>query len=189
MHPTPASRSSNERQRFKRDELIGSPQDLKRYGEELMAVAEKHGLQWFGWGMAYCGASMTALGQAQEGRNLIIKALSMISGMGYILGTPLVLCSLGEAHSKLGRLLDGLDLLAEAAQITEMTDERYDEAELHRLRGDLLNATSDQAAAEQNYHRALTVARHQGRRFSELRSATSLARLWHEQGKHAEARD
>jgi hypothetical protein len=59
-----------------------------------------------------------------------------------------------------------LDCLAEAAQIIEMTDERYDEAELHRLRGDLLNATSDRAAAEQNYHRALTVARHQGRRAS-----------------------
>jgi len=168
--------------------LTSSPQDLKRHGEDLMALSEEHGLQWLGWGMAYCGASMTTLGQAQKGHDLITKALSTIRGMGYILGTPLVLCFLGEAHSKLGRPLDGLDCLAEAAQIIEMTDERYDEAELHRLRGDLLNATSDRAAAEENYHRALTVARHQGGRFCELRAATSLACLWHEQGKRAEAR-
>jgi hypothetical protein len=70
-----------------------------------------------------------------------------LRGMGYILGTPLVLCFLGEAHCKLGRPLDGVDCLAQAAQIIEMTDERYDEAELHRLRGDLLNATSNRAAA------------------------------------------
>ena len=56
-------------------------------------------------------------------------------------------------------------------------------------RGDLLNATGDRATAEQNYHQALVVARRQSARAFELRAATSLARLWRDQGKRTEARD
>jgi predicted ATPase len=53
----------------------------------------------------------------------------------------------------------------------------------------LLNAIGDGAAAEQNYHRALSAARPQGARIFELRAATSLARLWCDQGKRTKARD
>ena len=62
--------------------------------------------------------------------------------------------------------------------------------QLHRLDGDLLLATggpADEAAAR--YHRALAIAREQEARSFELRAATSLARLWRDQGKRAEARD
>ena len=60
---------------------------------------------------------------------------------------------------------------------------------MHRLRGDLLNATGDRAAAEQSYHQAMTVAQRQCAKLFELRAATSLAPLWRDQGKRAEARD
>ena len=60
---------------------------------------------------------------------------------------------------------------------------------MHRLRGDLLKATGDQAAAEQSYHQALVVAQRQSAKLFELRAATSLARLWRDQGKRTEARD
>ena len=56
--------------------------------------------------------------------------------------------------------------LAEASQIIAATDERRDEADLHRVRGDLLLATGDQAAAEQSYHQALAVAQGQSASFS-----------------------
>src|ERR1700736_233056 len=81
-----------------------------------------------------------------------------------------------------------LNYLAEAAQFIEATDEWTYEAELHRLRGDL-EATDDRVEAEQNYHRALAVARQQSAKSFELRAATSLAHLWHDQGKCAEVRD
>jgi predicted ATPase len=81
------------------------------------------------------------------------------------------------------------ECLAEAAQLIETTDERYIEAELHRLRGEVLNAIGDRTAAEQNYHQALAVAKRQDAKTLELRSATSLARLWRDQGKRTEARD
>jgi predicted ATPase len=63
------------------------------------------------------------------------------------------------------------------------------DADLHRLDGDLLRATGGPAAeAAARYHRALAIAREQGTRSFELRAATSVARLWRDQGKRAEAR-
>jgi hypothetical protein len=60
---------------------------------------------------------------------------------------------------------------------------------LHRLRGDLLNATGEWVAAEENYHLALAVAERQSTKTFELRAATRLACLWRDQGKRSEARD
>ena len=71
----------------------------------------------------------------------------------------------------------------------ETSDERCNEAGLHRLRGDLLYATGNSKAAEQAYHQALAVANRQSAKVFELRAATSLARLWRDQGKRTEARD
>jgi predicted ATPase len=96
---------------------------------------------------------------------------------------------LAEAHAKLGQPVKGLDYAADAAQIMEKTDERFSEAELHRVRGELLKATGDQAAAEQNYKEALAVAKRQSAKTFELRAATSLARLWRDRCRRAEARD
>jgi predicted ATPase len=63
------------------------------------------------------------------------------------------------------------------------------EVDVLRVRGDLLNATGDRIGAEESYHRALAVARHQSAKKLELHAATSLARLWRDQGKRIEARD
>jgi predicted ATPase len=68
-------------------------------------------------------------------------------------------------------------------------EERCNEAELYRSLGSLLNATGDQAVAEQNYRQALAVAARQSAKALELRAATSLGRLWRDQGKRTQARD
>ena len=120
---------------------------------------------------------------------MITKGLSMYRATGAVLGTPWMLMRLAEAHRRLGQPREGLNCLAEAAQIIENTDERRHEAELHQLRGDLVNATGNRAAAEQNYQQALVVARGQSAKLFELHAAMSLARLWHDQGKRTEARD
>jgi predicted ATPase len=96
---------------------------------------------------------------------------------------------LAEAHVRLGQSIEGLNCLVQAAQVIETTDERTDEAELHRVRGDLLDAAGDRAGAAQSYHQALVVARGQSAKLFELRAAASLARLWSDQGKRIEARD
>jgi predicted ATPase len=97
--------------------------------------------------------------------------------------------SLAEAHAMLGHPGEGLNCLAEAAQIIEATEERLDEAELHRLHGNLLDATGDRSAAEWDYRQALGVAERQSAKLFELRAATSLARLWRDQGKRNDARE
>jgi predicted ATPase len=79
--------------------------------------------------------------------------------------------------------------LAEAAEIIETKEERALEVELHRLRGNLLRATGDRSAAEQSYHQALAIAKRQSAKLWELHAATSLARLWCDQGKRTAARD
>ncbi len=80
-------------------------------------------------------------------------------------------------------------MLHEAAALVEDSSERYAEADIHRLEGDLLLAGNRPAEAEASYLRALDVARAQQARAFELRAATSLARLWGDQRRHAEARD
>jgi predicted ATPase len=89
----------------------------------------------------------------------------------------------------LGRTTEGLSYLTEAEQITETTNDAFHEAESHRVRGDLLNATGDRAAAEQSYRQAPAVAQRQSAKLFELRAALDLARLWRDQGKRTEARD
>jgi predicted ATPase len=101
----------------------------------------------------------------------------------------MLLIGLAEAHAQLGQSVEGLSCLAEAVQIIETTDERMSEAELYRVRGDLLNSTGDQYAAEGSYRQALGVAQRQGAKLFELRASVTLARLWRDQGKCAEARD
>jgi predicted ATPase len=80
--------------------------------------------------------------------------------------------------------------LGEAAQMIEITDERVYEAELlYRVPGDLLNTAGDRSGAEQHYCQAIAVAERQGAKLFQLRASTSLARLWRNQGRGAEAHD
>jgi predicted ATPase len=102
---------------------------------------------------------------------------------------PFFLTTLAELYGMAGQPDEGLKRLAEAAEMIERTQERWPEAETHRLRGALLLSMNDHAAAEQSYHQALAVARHQNAKLWELRAATSLARLWRDQGKSTEAHD
>jgi predicted ATPase len=171
------------------DGLTCSP-ELQRRAEELLALATEHDFSlWLGWATAFRGRSLTALGQAQEGLVLLTQGLAAVRAAGAVLITPIMLMYLGEAHAMLGQPGEGLNCLAEAAQIIETTEERVHEAELHRLRGDLLNATGDPPAAERNYRQALEVARRQSAKLLELRASMSLARFWRKQGKRGEACD
>ena len=72
--------------------------------------------------------------------------------------------------------------------MVEITQERWAEAEMHRLKGSILLQMHQPVAAEDCYRHALAVARRQNAKFWELRAAASLARLWRDQGKHTAAR-
>jgi len=113
----------------------------------------------------------------------------VLRAAGAVVHTPRALCFLAEAHAKVGHPAEAQNCLVEAAQLIETTQERCGEVELHQLRGDMMNARGDQAAAEQNYQRALAVAERQSARTMGLHAATSLARLWRDGRKGREAHD
>ena len=97
--------------------------------------------------------------------------------------------TLAEVYGMAAQADEGLKRLADAANIVEVTQERWAEAEMHRLRGTLLLSMHERAAAEDSFRLALTVAQQQSAKFWELRGAISLARLWRDQVKRTEARD
>jgi predicted ATPase len=102
------------------------------------------------------------------------------------------LCTvLADVAAHLGHTADGLQALTEVNALVEQHEERWWEAEIHRLRGVLLlrQPGTPQAEAETWLQRALDVARRQEAKSLELRAAMSLSRLWQQQGKQAEARE
>ena len=101
---------------------------------------------------------------------------------------------LAEAYGKAGQADDGLRVLVEALTATHDTGERFYEAELYRLQGELLlNAAYGVRRAELTpqacFQKAIEIARSQQAKWWELRAAISLARLWQSQGKHQAAHD
>ncbi|MBV8398977.1 MAG: hypothetical protein JOZ17_09575 [Acetobacteraceae bacterium] len=103
--------------------------------------------------------------------------------------TSISLTWLAESYAKLDQPDEERRCLAEAARVVEINEERVFEAELLRLRGDLLNAASNQSGAEQHYRQAIAVAERQSAKLFQLRASTSLARLWRDQGRRVEAYD
>jgi predicted ATPase len=105
---------------------------------------------------------------------------------------PLFLAWLAEAYGKAGQVEEGLKVVDEALAQVERTGERYYEAELHRLKGELLMMQDDETEtnlyqAEGCFQHAIEVSRRQQAKSCELRAVMSLCRLWQRQGKAAEA--
>jgi predicted ATPase len=130
---------------------------------------------------------LTGCGQVQEGLALVAQGLTELRAIGAVTTTPLLLTWLAEAYAKLDQPDEERRCLAEAARVVETNEERVFEAELLRVWGDLLNAAGDQFGAEQHYRQAIAVAERQSAKLFQLRTSTSLARLWHDQGRRAEA--
>ena len=128
-------------------------------------------------------------GDAATGVVQIRQGLAVHQDMGIKLGQPYSLALLAEAYGQTGQPEAGLQVLAEALTLVEATEERGWEAELRRLKGALLLRLQNPnvSQAEACFQQALAVARGQQARSLELRAAMSLARLWQQQGKRAEA--
>jgi tetratricopeptide (TPR) repeat protein len=168
--------------------LIRSP---TAHIEELLALSTEHGLQhYLVTGMVCRGRSLVVIGRAQEGLALLKQGwLAELNRIGLVLGMSSLLTWFAEAHVMLGQHAEALNCLAEAARTVETTDERVNEASLHRVWVDLLNSKGDQPAAEDHYRQAIAVAERQSARLFQVRASVSLALLWRDQGKRAEARD
>ncbi|HEY4043019.1 MAG TPA: adenylate/guanylate cyclase domain-containing protein [Rhodopila sp.] len=158
--------------------------------EEFVTLVTEHDLRALShWALTFRGFSLIERGQPQEGLALLTQELAELRASGGV-GLTVLLTRLAQVHALLGQPEESKNCLAEAAQIFETTDERLGEAELlHRIPGDLLNAAGDQSGAERHYRQAIAVAERQSAKLFQLRASVSLARLWRDQDKRAEARD
>jgi adenylate cyclase len=137
------------------------------------------------------GWALAMQGQGVEGLTQLRQGLDAYRATGAEFQRPHFLSMLAEVHSSLGQPEAGLTALSEALTLVEKTGERYYEAELHRLKGEMLlrQATPEVSHAETCFQQSLDIVRRQQAKSLELRAAMSLARLWQQQGKCAEARE
>jgi predicted ATPase/class 3 adenylate cyclase len=137
------------------------------------------------------GWTMAEQGQGAEGLAQMRQGLTAYQATGAEVFRPYYLAFLAEAHGKVGQAEEGLSVLAQALAAVHKTGERLYEAELYRLKGELLlvRSAENHEEAEASFQQALLVARHQQAKSLELRGVMSLSRLWQHQGKRAAAYD
>jgi len=161
-------------------------------GNDGVAVASEHGFPLYaGAGRILQGWASAQRGEATTGIARIRDGLATFEATGARVFTPLFLTLQAEALALAGKIEEGLATLDDALAQAAVSGEHGWNAEIHRLRGELAARLPhpDPAKAEDSFRTALAIAREQGTRGYELRAATSLARLWAEQGRRDEARD
>jgi len=162
------------------------------YAEATMALATAQGFEhrvaqgriMRGWALAMQGDAATGVAHMQQG-------LEVLQRIGQKLYHPYHLALLAEAYGQVGQPEAELTCLATALTLVEATEERWWEAEVYRLKGELLLRLPlpDMPQATACLHQALAVARRQQARALELRAALSLRRLWQQQSKRDQDRE
>jgi class 3 adenylate cyclase/predicted ATPase len=176
-------------------------QDARAAAEAAIALADEQGFpNWFAMAKSIQGWAVAAQGQQAEGLTQMRQGLAAWQATESEVWRPNMLGRMTEACAETGQVDEALGLVIEALKLVQQNGERLWEAELYRLRGELL-LRQDTAAvrtrgwslqateAEACFQRALDVARRQQAKSLELRAAMSLARLWQHQDKRTEAYD
>jgi adenylate cyclase len=163
-------------------------QALKENAEELLRLANETDVTWWIKGTLHRGEAVAMMGQAQEGIAQLHEGFAAFHAGSARTLLSGALGSLAKAQATAGQPEGGLATLTEALAMVEETGERHWEAELYRLRAELLLMQGDETGAEASLQVAIEVARRQRAKSWELRATTSLARLWREQGRADEAR-
>jgi predicted ATPase len=135
-----------------------------------------------GWAKRSDGAEESRLAEMQRG-----VAILREQGMVYLV--PSFEAALAEAEASAGEIAAGLRRLDDAFAELEQTEQRWYEAEMHRIRGEILlkRDPADTAAAEQSLQAAIAIAQSQKARSFELRAALSLAKLYRAANRDADA--
>lgn len=176
--------------------FAGAVETMRRMGErasslaeEAITVSDQHGFPlWLGVGRiirGWCRAGQEgALEQMQEG-------IAIAGSTGNQAAVTLILGSLAETQMAADMRSEALHTLEGALGISHKNGTHFWDAELHRLKGEIILQRSDQTDDEARtlFRKAIEIARRQEAKALELRAAMSLARLWQRQGKRDEARD
>jgi class 3 adenylate cyclase/predicted ATPase len=156
--------------------------------DELIALADEKGKAL---GTLVRGRLFALTGEASDAVRAITSGSASLRSTGATLYEPWNLWHLAMAYAELGQPDDARHCIEDAIDKVERSKEKWCEAEAHRIAGEiaLKSPTPDTEKAEKYFERALSVARAQQAKSWELRAATSMARLWRDQGKREQARE
>jgi predicted ATPase len=168
-------------------QLCGQVSQTRMLAEAAIALATQHDFPyWLAGGEFFRSWALTAQSQDDNGVAQMQHVVATRQAFGIGVYLPYRLAVLAQVRGHTGQPAAGLALVEEALALVETGGEYVWQAELFRLKGELLLACSATASdeAESCFQEALEVARAQQAKSWELRAATSLARLWQQQGKH-----
>jgi class 3 adenylate cyclase/predicted ATPase len=171
---------------------LGNYAAAKALLDEGIAIADEKGaLFWKAMGTMFQGCMFALAGEAAKAVSSIASAIAAYRSTGATLFMPLYLMHLAKAHADLRQFDDARRCISEAERTAQASGDKWLEADIHRISGEvtLLSPERDAAKAQSHFERALEIARAQQARSWELRAATSLARLWRDQGRQVEAYD
>jgi predicted ATPase len=177
-------------------EWLEETQAVRRRAERLRGVCQDYGFpMWMATAVLFGAVALVDRRPMIDSITQLREGLGSWRATGAGIFVPYFLSLLARAYARNGQSGAGLETIAEALERVEQTGERIWEAELYRLKGRLIldqgqasPAPGVPAKAEECFQQALAIAREQGARSLELRAAVNLARLWHQHGKTAAAR-
>jgi predicted ATPase len=171
---------------LRRDELAAHAQS-----DKVVALAhDKSSVFWRQFGLLNKGSIQAIAGESLDAIRIMTAGLAALQ-VGETVWRPWYCSNLARAYADAGQLEDAWRCIDEASAAMEKANERWCEAEIYRIAGEiaLRSPQPDAATAEAHFERALAVARQQQAKSWELRAAMSLARLWRDQGKPQQARE
>jgi class 3 adenylate cyclase/predicted ATPase len=170
--------------------MLGNLSRVALNADELVRLAREHDLPtWRAYGIFVEGLASAQSGPAGGGLEDMRRGVELLREQNVLLFDGLLKIALAEAEARAGDVDRAVAVIDEAVATCERTEYRAFEAELHRVRGEmlLLRDTSDPAPAEEALRSAISVAKQQGTRSFELRATLALAKLYQATGRPADA--
>jgi predicted ATPase len=171
-------------------QFLGDASAAKQQADVAITLCAEHRFPYYlAWARVIRGWALAKEGCEDKGIMEMREGLAALRATDAGLRRPYYLGILAETLGAAGQVEEASDLVASARAVAAEHGEQVFSAELHRIEGDLLARRSRSEASESSFSQALAIARSQKARSTELRAATGLARLWHDQGRAGEARD
>jgi predicted ATPase len=173
-------------------QLLREPHAMGAVGERIIRYSNEMGLRaMVPVGKALRGDALSHQGEITEGIAQIREGMAEVRTIGTLITLPSLFAALADAFARCGNVDEGLAAVEEGLMMSRAGGDRFSLPEIHRMRGKLLldRSTADRDAAAAAYREAIEIAQAQHARLLELRAATSLARLWGENGRREPARE
>ena len=166
------------------------PIKVREHAEAAIDIATDQGFVfWTAFAGMFLGWALSAQGQKEEGLTLIKRSVADWQTTGAKLGGTQFLALLAEVNGKTDNVETGLDIVSETLALIQQNEERLGEAELYRIKGELIVMQGkDEVEAENNFKQGIEISKRQHAKSLELRSNISLARLWQTQGQYKDAK-